>query len=290
MTNKKDLEKLVKKTKRRLETKGRNRTYSDIKNNTNLNMVSESQLNAAVLAKTSKTEQTIVEKVLNERNMSIGDRLPDGIDPAEVLKASENGQYLPGAASPKTEIQRRIIAEADAAMEETLNLSAYIPNESVLAFVKNSNIPKSELENMLRAKPWTVFQVNGEGLMKTPDNKLETVKNYCYRLERAVIDVSRVKNDEIDRLRKALYEDGLKVVQLSNDLTKAKMALKRSENLLIEATNRLRNVPMISIQETLKNTLLLVKTAFDKLKSLILNSLTEEPQNGQKEKSETTSN
>lgn len=146
------------------------------------------------------SEETIVEQVLNARNLVITNTEP--VSEAPVFAETALGKIrIEGEVTPAkiaaAENFSKIFAQAT---EEILDLAAYTPNPHTLAFVKSSSLTEEQTQEMLRAKPWSVFQVDGKGLMKTPDNKLESVEAYVYRLERAVIDVARAKNTEIERL------------------------------------------------------------------------------------------
>ena len=73
------------------------------------------------------------------------------------------------------------------ATQEIENLAEYVPNPVVLDLVKSQKFSREEIKVMIEAKPWMAFKVGDAVVIKTPDNKLEYVADYCYRLEKAVL-------------------------------------------------------------------------------------------------------
>lgn len=241
-----------------------------------------------------RKKKTLVEKVLTERNLVVAP-----IEPltAPIVNETERGIVrIEGEVTPeKLQLARQFDAIFTQVTGEILDLASYTPNENVREFVRKSGLTQEQTQNMLKAPPWTVFTVAGESLMKTPDNKLETVKNYCYRLEQAVINVARIKDSEIQAKNKDLDYANEAYGKLLKRQTLLEKDNKDFKNRLIKTQNKLESVPFINTRMHLgflgEKTLLFFKTAFSKLKTLFISLLSEESKNGKKEESTaTTSN
>jgi hypothetical protein len=154
-------------------------------------------------------EATIVETVLNERNLIVTDvssLLPEGVTPQDILEDFLAGNELRGQAQPQTDAQRAIIAAANAGMREAQELAAYKPSSAVQKFVDENGISEETVEALKNAKPWTIFNIGGKSMMKTPDNKIEEVQSYCFRLEQAVLNISRARDTDNKYWKEAVYK------------------------------------------------------------------------------------
>jgi hypothetical protein len=89
---------------------------------------------------------------------------------------------------------------------EVLELAAYIPDPILLNLIKSGTISENDIRKMKDASPWTTFVVQGKSLMKTPDNKLELVQNYCFRLEKAVLAQVDSKKQLDEKYQKQLKD------------------------------------------------------------------------------------
>lgn len=216
------------------------------------------------------SEETIVESVLNERNFIVAPMEP--VSEAPVFAETSLGKIrIEGEVTPqKIEAAKAFERIFQQATDEIMDLAAYTPNPETLDFVKGSRLTESQTQEMLRAAPWTVFQVNGRGLMKTPDNKLESVQAYVYRLEKAVIDVARKKNEEIAALNgkiELLKED---LAEQRKDTRAARAEASKYRTGLVDLQRKFQGLPLVASQTHLNNLGLRLKDGFGKLKALLI--------------------
>lgn len=218
-------------------------------------------------------KKTIVEDVFSERNFVVTPASQEPPSDAPVVMETEFGKVrIEGEVTPeKMRRAKEFDAIFQAATSEMLDLASFTPNPDTLSFVKGSNLTEAQTQEMLRAKPWSVFQVGSRGLMKTPDNKLETVEAYVNRLEKAVINVAKAKNDEIEKLLDANKELDLKLRRANRDYTKLGDRNHRLEQDNIKLQRRLQDVPAFAVQNAIGEAFLQVKEAFGKLKAFVIN-------------------
>lgn len=140
--------------------------------------------------KRKSREQTIVEKVFSERNLVTSTVNVDDHKNIPIHHETQHGTVrIEGEVTPQklamAENFEKIFLESTAEIED---LALYNPDPVLYDLVKSGAIKKTEIEGIVNAAPGTMFYFKKLGhVLKTPDNKLETVQNYCYRLERAVL-------------------------------------------------------------------------------------------------------
>lgn len=151
------------------------------------------------LAVAKPKKETLTEKVLNERNLIVAP-LPEHTAP--VAYETERGKVrIEGEVTPqKLALAKQFEQIFAASTEEIMDLAAFTPNPDTMDFVKSAGLTNKQVEEIKEAKPWATFQIKGETLMKTSDNKLENVKNYFYRLERAVINQINLRKQAESRI------------------------------------------------------------------------------------------
>lgn len=219
-------------------------------------------------------KETLVESVLNERNLVV-----TPVEPLEgtVVRDSEHGVVrIEGKITPeKLNLAKAFEREFKEAVTEILDLAAFTPNPSTLAFVKGANLSEGQVAEMLKAKPWSVFQVHGHGLMKTPDNKLETVQNYCYRLEKAVLNVSQSKQKDIDRLHNLMDDREAKISVLEDREIELIRAIEREKKEIRRLQNQLQNLSFPGTRAALSAVSLRAKELFSKVVSFVTKILSD---------------
>jgi hypothetical protein len=217
------------------------------------------------------SEKSIVEKVFNERNFTTGMELarPQGA----IHHETELGTVrIEGEVTPeKLELARQFHEMFAAATGEIESLAEYKPPEEMLDLVKSGAIDDARLAEIKAAKPWTVFKVNLKYLLKTPDNKLEEVKDYCYRLERAVLAQIGIRKQADEAAR-----NSLKFVQEQLDI-----ALRQNEAYekhLTDLKNKVvSKLPQIFAEPKRKTALWLkLKPHFAKIKAVLEKLFSEE--------------
>lgn len=129
-----------------------------------------------------------------------------------------------------------------ATVDEVMSLSVYNPAPELLSFVKGSGITSEKIEEIKGAPAWTVFDINGTFVLKTQDNKLEDIRAYSYRLERAVLHqvalVNREREDKnkiLERLIEARAHS--QVLESSNLVSMALIIQKAYDNVKSFVTN-----------------------------------------------------
>lgn len=139
-------------------------------------------------------EETLVEQVLNERNLIT---TPAVEHTAPVHHETALGKVrIEGEVTPqKLALAKQFEQVFAASVDEIMDLASMTPNPETMDFVKTSGLSSKQVEEMKKASPWTTFQIKGETLLKTTDNKIENVKFYFYRLERAVIQQINLRKE-----------------------------------------------------------------------------------------------
>lgn len=144
---------------------------------------------------------SLTEQVLNERNLS-GFLESPASSSEPVFKETRHGKIrIEGKITPeKIKLAEDFDLAFQQASGEIMELASYVPNDRTMAFVKGARLSQKQINEMKDAPAWTTFQIQGETLLKTQDNKLENVKDYCFRLERAVIHQLKLKNESEAKL------------------------------------------------------------------------------------------
>jgi len=152
-------------------------------------------------------EETLVEKVLNERNLIT---TPSMEHTAPVHHETQLGTVrIEGEVTPqKLALAKQFEQVFQASVDEIMGLASMTPNPETMDFVKRSGLTNKQVEEMKKSEPWTTFQINGETLLKTTDNKIENVKFYFYRLERAVIQQINLRKQAEEDAKEARLELG----------------------------------------------------------------------------------
>lgn len=153
-------------------------------------------------------EETIVEKVFNERNLITTPVDEAAIKNIPVTHETELGTIrIEGEVTPqKLALAKQFEQVFAASVDEIMGLASMTPNPETMDFVKTSGLTNKQVEAMKKAEPWTTFQIKGETLLKTTDNKIENVKFYFYRLERAVIQQINMRKQAEEDARAAKLE------------------------------------------------------------------------------------
>ena len=75
---------------------------------------------------------------------------------------------------------------------------AYCPNHNYAEeFIKSSSLSHSQWSKIINnEKPGYIFQDRALFFIKTPDNKIDQLPNYINRLEKALINVQRLLDNE----------------------------------------------------------------------------------------------
>lgn len=169
-----------------------------------------------------RSEESIVEKVFNERNLT-GFVEPT---PFSGTRVGNGNVIIKGEVTPKKlKLAEEFETIFNQSVGEIMDLEAYTPREETLNFVKSQNLSQKKIDEIKNSSAWTTFQIAGETLMKTQDNKLENVKDYCFRLERAVLEQVRLRNekDEIIRILETVrgnYKEKIKTLEDENSSLK----------------------------------------------------------------------
>lgn len=163
----------------------------------------------------SSQEQTIVEKVLNERNLTTG---VEGLSPeqhAEIQNMVLTG--APQQSIAKNDKQQAFLDSFNQIFDQTVaeveNLASYVPREDVLELAQT----KPEVLEALRdAEPWTVHYLNETYFLKTGVKTIEPVRDYIFKLEKVVLNYSKQTEEaksrlaleelQVDSLKKELYD------------------------------------------------------------------------------------
>lgn len=151
--------------------------------------------------------ESLVEKVFNERNLIT---TPSMEHTAPVHHETQLGTVrIEGEVTPqKLALAKQFEQVFQASVDEIMGLASMTPNPETMDFVKRSGLTNKQVEAMKKAEPWTTFQINGETLLKTTDNKIENVKFYFYRLERAVIQQINLRKQAEEDAKNAWSELG----------------------------------------------------------------------------------
>lgn len=167
---------------------------------------------------TRRKKETIVEQVMNERNFVVAPVEP--IAGKVVAETALGTVRIEGEVTPeKLALAKNFENIFQQATEEIMDLAAYNPSQEVIDLVKGSRLSQEEVDAIKQAAPWTIFKIRGQDLMKTQDNKLENVRSYVYRLERAVLDQVRLRKQveaAFDEERKALTAH-IELLRTSNE-------------------------------------------------------------------------
>lgn len=156
-------------------------------------------------------EKTLVQKVLEERNLSGFMKSEDAQLEGTIVRETPagivriEGEITPEKLERAKEFERIFMASS----QEIMDLAAYTPNPMVMEFLKTSKITQGEVALIKAGKPWDLFMIAGQWFMITPDHKLENVKNYCFRLERALLDWMKKAKDSDEKaanLTKLVYD------------------------------------------------------------------------------------
>lgn len=162
----------------------------------------------------SQNEQTIVEKVMNERNLMTGVEGLSSEQHAEITEMVLTGK--PQRSIAKNAKQQAFIDNFNQIFESTVaeveNLASYVPREDVLELAQTN---PEVLVALRDAEPWTVHYLNKNYFLKTGVNTIEPVRDYIFKLERVVLNYQRQTNVakerlsleelQVDSLRKELY-------------------------------------------------------------------------------------
>lgn len=151
------------------------------------------------------TEEALVEQVFNERNLIT---TPNMEHTAPVHHETQLGTVrIEGEVTPqKLALAKQFEQVFAASVDEIMGLASMTPNPETMDFVKSSGLTTKQVEEMKKASPWTTFQINGETLLKTTDNKIENIKFYFYRLERAVINQINLRKQAEEDAKEARLE------------------------------------------------------------------------------------
>lgn len=153
-------------------------------------------------------KKTTTEQVLGERNFSTGaEGLEEyGVTPEDLEQAALTGKGRCLATTPEQKaVSNMIEAHMEQAWDE-LNDAFNADPDEVRAWVAKAGFNsveqmKAYLEKM---KPGQVITRNSMSFVKTHDNKFQTVQDYIYRLEQAVVRFSKESTElkgEVERLQ-----------------------------------------------------------------------------------------
>lgn len=126
----------------------------------------------------------------------------------------------------------------EAAAGEVVSLSLYKPSQQVENFIEENNLTESQIEQIKKADFLTLFNFNGNISIKTRDNKLESVPSYIFRLEKAVIDVSKKLNRELEEASLEISEAKYAIHSLETALYKEQQKNKYYEKPFLTKTKR----------------------------------------------------
>lgn len=226
-------------------------------------------------------EASIVENVLSERNLS-GFMSKAEVDAltktGTVVGKTELGTVrIEGEVTPaKLKMAKDFDRIFQESVGEVMDLAAYTPDPDTLDFVKKQGLSQSKIDEIKNAPAWTTFNIGGENLMKTQDNKLENVKNYCYRLERAVLgqinsrkqavaiveEALKLKTQELEKITEAYRKTLIGYQSQIRDLT---------ENPLKSVTARLSDTHLgFGLLEPIQNAGLKLKEIYASIKNTLL--------------------
>lgn len=154
-------------------------------------------------------EQSVAEKVLTERNFvssTIDPNVAKNISNIPVFSETRHGTVrIEGEVTTEKFALAREFEELFAqATNEIMDLAAYKPSDEIMDLVDSGKVDEARVAQMKAAPPWTAFQVGSRLLMKTPDGKLEEVKSYCFRLEKAVLTQVSINKQKDDAHKNAL--------------------------------------------------------------------------------------
>lgn len=184
----------------------------------------------------SDAKKTIVEEILTDRNFKtqeestqkIAEEIRKGelIEQNPILSDSRVGsvRIIGGITPEKLQLARDFEMMFNAATSEIEELAAYKPDDKVMALVKNGHIDEARMAEMKGANIGTLFKVENKFLIKTADNKLEEVKDYVFRLERAVltqIQIRKQSEEKASNTEKFLQEKLDEAVK-NNEFLRAK--------------------------------------------------------------------
>jgi DNA-directed RNA polymerase subunit L len=170
-------------------------------------------------------EETIVEKVFNERNLIT---TPAMEQTAPIHHETQLGTVrIEGEVTPqKLALAKQFEQVFAASVDEIMGLASMTPNSETMDFVKSSGLTTKQVEEMKNAAPWTTFQIKGETLLKTTDNKIENVKFYFYRLERAVINQINLRKQAEEDAKQARLE----LAEATADVAKLNKRIEKIAN------------------------------------------------------------
>ena len=222
-----------------------------------------------------ENEKSIVEKVFAEPNLMVHNNLPPMTAP--VVYENEMGKVrIEGEVTDtKLALARQFHELFAGATQEIEELAVYEPRADIQDLVDSGEMNDSKLAQIRSAKPLSVFKVGGKYLVKTPDNKLEEVKDYCFRLERAVIAQIGIRKQSEEK-----SNNSMKFLQEQLDI-----ALRQNEayekHLSGLKDKVMANLPQVFDAPKRKTALWLkLKPHFAKIKIVLIQLLSEEHTNG----------
>lgn len=162
----------------------------------------------------SSVEQTIVEKVMNERNLMTGVENITPTQHAEITEMVLTGR--PQKSIAKNAKQQAFLNGFNQIFEQTVaeveNLAAYVPREDVLELAQTN---PEVLEALRDSEPWTVHYLNGNYFLKTGVKTIEPVRDYIFKLEKVVLGYKK-QTDQTMLMANELSKEYEKLVASTN--------------------------------------------------------------------------
>ena len=164
----------------------------------------------------SQTYQTNRIKVFAEPNL-VTTPVVLTRDQKEHFAHNDSSVHIEGEVTPKKlQMAQEFESIFRQATSEVLELAAFKPSEAVEDFLEENPLTESQIAQIKMAEALTVFNFHGKIFIKTRDNKIEPVSDYCFRLERAFLNQIKAKNEAVLRISNDLAQ----AVETINDYRK----------------------------------------------------------------------